>query len=59
LLLYVAYLTAFQFGMRQFLMPWLKRLGEVQQALTEELGREPTGEEIAQRMGWPTASVLN
>jgi hypothetical protein len=54
--MYVAYLTAFQFGIRQFLMPWLKRLGEAQQTLTEALGREPTGEEVAQHMGWAKAS---
>jgi len=54
LLAYIAGLTAFQFGVRQFLMPRAKRITDERERLTERLGREPTDDEFADHFGYGT-----
>lgn len=43
---YVAWRTALSFSIVHYLLPRLRRVAEGQQALTDALGREPTGEEL-------------
>ena len=42
--------AALHFSILQYLVPWLRHLDRSKKALTEALGREPTGEELAEHM---------
>ena len=50
---YVALRTAFGFGVFQCLLPHLRRTMAENDRLAVELGREPTPEELAHRIGLP------
>jgi hypothetical protein len=57
LLAYIAFNTLVLFLLRQFVMPYLRRLAEEQQRAKEQLrqrlGREPTERELFEHLGLP------
>jgi hypothetical protein len=50
LLAYIGFKTLEGFGLRQWLMPMIKRTFQLRQRLADELGREPTADEIRARL---------